>query len=313
MRTVDLPDGRTLAVRSAVRDDIAAIRALFERLSPEDRYRRFFSGFRPDEGFVARLLERPEDRGAMLVAEVTDGSGSEVVAEAEYAVLADGDAELALTVDRRWRGWLAAFLLDALLELAASRGVRNLRAEVLVRNRAMLALVRSRGYAALDTGDPAVVETVISSTGDVPSWPPVRHGPRVLVEVPGAHWRFAAGLRDDGAHVMGCPGPDRRRTGCPLLSDGRCPLVDGADIVIDALGDDDPAAAALLEAHRRAGTRHLVVDVSRGSPEGPLPPGAVAVDRPDPDEVRALVAGLLCVSVDDDGPDGSVQPDRDVR
>jgi GNAT superfamily N-acetyltransferase len=313
-RAVDLPDGRRLVIRPAVRGDVPAICALFGRLSPEDRYRRFFSGFRPDEAFVTQLVDRRDDQGAMLLAEVTTDSGSEVVAEAQYGVRPDGDGELAITVDRQWRGWLASYLLDALLELAAARSVLNLRAEVLVQNRPMIALVHSRGYAALDKADPAVALSVISTTGDVPTWPPVRSGTRVLVEVPGAHWRFAPGLRGDAVELMGCPGPARRRTGCPLLRDGRCPLVEGADIVVNALGPDDPHATELLEAHRRRGTRHLVVDVSRGRPATPLPAGAVEVDRPDAEEIRRLVAALLSLPVADAGSsDDPVQPERDVR
>lgn len=303
MRVVDLPDGRELRVRPAAARDVRSLCALFERLGPEDRRRRFFSGFHPDEAFFARLVERPPERGLLLVAEVPGPEGDEVVAEAEYGVLDDGDAEVAITVDPAWRGWLAPYLLDALATEAAARGVGNLRAEVLVENRPMLALVRSRGYAVVETGDCSVVDAAISTSGTVPGWPPVRERPRVLVEVPGAHWRFGPALRADGFDVIGCSGPERRPGGCPLLRGEGCPLVEGADLVVQALGPDDPQSSALLDAHRRAGTRVLVVDVSRGGPVGELPAHAITIDRPAPEEVVALVRSLL------DLP----QPDRDAR
>lgn len=302
IRATVLPDGRRIDVRLATAADVPRLRALFDRLSPEDRYRRFFSGFHPGEVWVADLVARPADRGAVLVAEVSGGGSPEVVAEAEYAVLEDGDGELALTVDRPWRGWLAPYLLDALLELAASRGVPNLRAEVLVQNRPMVALLRLRGYATVDTGDSTVIDGVVSTTGEVPSWPPVRSRPRVLVEVPGAHWRFAPGLRAAGVDVIGCPGPDRRMRTCPMLRGERCPLVEAADIVVHALGADDHASAALLDAHRRAGTRQLVVDVTRADDDVVIPPGAAVVDRPTTEEVRDLVRTLLALPVDDGHP-----------
>lgn len=160
-RTIRLPDGRTLTVRPARTDDVPGIVALFERLSPEDRYRRFFSGFHPDEDFVARLVERPPAEGRLLVAEVSTATGSEIVAEAQYGRSPAGDAELALTVDRRWRGWLAPFLLDVLVREAKASGIASLRAEVLVQNRPMLALLRSRGCTRCETGDPCVSELVI--------------------------------------------------------------------------------------------------------------------------------------------------------
>lgn len=306
-RSVELPDGRHLVVRPATAGDVPGLVALFEALGPEDRYRRFFSGFRPDDAFVRALVDRPPGRGAMLVVEVTSDEGPAIVAEAEYGVQEDGDGELAITVDRAWRGWLAPYLLDALVELAASRGVGNLRAEVLVQNRPMLALVQRRPHASVATGDPTLVDAVIGTGGGMPSWPPVRRGPRVLVEVPGAHWRLTPALLGAGVDVVGCSGPSRQVGGCPLLQGPGCPLVDGADVVVHALGADDPESAALLDAHAAAGTRHLVVDVTRGRPDGPLPAGATEVERPTAEEVRALVSSLLDLVVDE------VQDEREAR
>lgn len=295
VRTIDLPDGRRVVVRAPTTADIPGVCALYERLTPTERHRRFFSGFHPDEEFVAGLVERPPDRGAMLVVEVDGADDAEIVAEAEYGLLDDGDGELGITVDHRWRGWLAPYLLDALLEVAASHGVENLRAEVLVENRPMLALVRARGYAAVDTDDRCVLDAVIGTHGPVPSWPPVRRGPRVLVEVPGAHWRLGPALREAGVDVLGCPGPRGRADGCPLVRGEGCPLAEGADVVVHALGADDPGALAVLEAHHDAGTRHVVVDVRRGRHARSLPAGAVEVEDPTPDEIRALVRSLLAL------------------
>lgn len=302
VRSIDLPDGRHLVVRPPTSADIPRICALYERLTPTERHRRFFSGFHPDDEFVAGLVERPAARGAMLVVEVSDGIEVEIVAEAEYGLLDDGDGELGITVDHRWHGWLAPYLLDALIEVAASRGVDNLRAEVLVENRPMLALVRARGYAAVDTDDRCVLDAVIGTHGSVPSWPPVRRGPRVLVEVPGAHWRLAAAVREGGMDVLGCPGPHGRPDGCPLVRGLGCPLAEGADLVVHALGADDPQARAVFEAHRELGTRHVIVDVRQHRHVGSLPVGAVEVEDPTPEEIRALVRSLLALPDDDGGP-----------
>lgn len=308
MRSIALPDGRHLVVRAPTRSDIPGICALYERLGPTERHRRFFSGFHPDAEFVAGLVERDPARGAMLVVEVDDGDGAEIVAEAEYGLLDDGDGELGITVDHRWRGWLAPYLLDALLELAASRGVPNLHAEVLVENRPMLAMVQARGYAAVETDDRCVLDAVVSTQGSVPSWPPVRRGPRVVVEVPGAHWRLGPALREVGVDVLGCAGPRGRPEGCPLVRGEGCPLAEGADLVVHALGADDAGALAVLDAHRRAGTRHVVVDVRRGHHAGALPAGAVEVEDPTPEEIQALVRSLLALP----DPDGIGSP-QEVR
>lgn len=66
------------------------------------------------------------------------------------AILPDGNGEFALTVADGWRGWLGPYLLDALVAVAAARGVPNLQADILVSNIRMLALVSNRGYVTLD-------------------------------------------------------------------------------------------------------------------------------------------------------------------
>lgn len=294
VRTVDLPDGRRVVVRHAGRGDATGLLALFDRLDPMDRHRRFFSGFRPDEAFVDHLLGLADEGGAILVAEVvTEGAGA-IVGEAEFAVLPDGDGELGITVDRDWRGWLPPYLLDALAEVAAGRGVPNLRAVILVENRPMLVLVRARGMATVDADDRCILEAVFGTDSDVPSWPVGQDRPRVLIEVQGGRSRLTPELRAAGYDVRGCAGPSARPDhACPLLSGRRCPLVDGADVVVHALGHDDPAAVALLDAHAASGTRRLVVDVRRGDSLDDAPEGAVALATPTPAEVRAAIEALL--------------------
>lgn len=56
---------------------------------------------------------------------VISDDGERIVGEAEYILLPGGDGELAITVAPDWRGWLGPYLLDTLLEVAASRGVAN--------------------------------------------------------------------------------------------------------------------------------------------------------------------------------------------
>lgn len=259
--TVRLPDGRAVVVREAVLADVPGLVALFEGLTPDDRHRRFFSGYRPDDAFVRALLDRPPAEGRLLVAEVSGPAGSDIVAEAEYARLPDGDGELAMTVDRRWRGWLGPFLLDALLQVADAAGIPNLRAEVLAQNRPMLALLRSRGCAIVERGDPCVTAVVVGAHGAAPSWAPGSAHPRVLLEATGGRWQLTGKLGEAGVPLLRCPGPIVRAVNvpCPLLDGATCPLADGADVIVHALGRDDPRCAAVLDAHRRSGAR--VVEV----------------------------------------------------
>lgn len=147
--TVSLSGGRTLTVRTVTETDVEGLNALFEGLSDEDRYYRFFSLSQPGRKFLEQMARAEDEGGYRLVATVS-GPENKLVAEAGYALLPDGNGEFALTVAGGWRGWLGPYLLDALVAAAAARGVPNLQADILVGNIPMLTLVSNRGYVRLD-------------------------------------------------------------------------------------------------------------------------------------------------------------------
>jgi ribosomal protein S18 acetylase RimI-like enzyme len=241
-RSIALAHGDTMVVRPAAEADVPGLARLYGELSPDDLRRRFFSVYHPSTEFLTRVA-RGDDGRIGLVAVVPDGR---IVAEADYAPLVDGDAEFAIVVAPDWRGWLGPYLLDALVDEAAERGVPNLQAEILVENRPMLALVRARGYAMLDGTDYSVVRVTIGTSSDTPTWPRgpgARERPRVLVESPGGRWRHEQAARDAGFDVVVCPGPARgTKPHCPILAGEPCPLAGGADAVVYALRADDQRA-----------------------------------------------------------------------
>jgi GNAT superfamily N-acetyltransferase len=291
-RTIALPRGGSLVVRQSDPGDAVALQQLYDGLSLDDRYRRFFSGSLPPD-FAERWAALGERGGVGLVAVIANGE-EHIVAEAGFGVLADGDGEFAITVSREWRGWLGAYLLDVLVEEAARRGVRNLRAEILVENTAMLALVRSRGYAVLDDDDWSSVRVTISTTGSTPDWPEVDDRPRVLVEAPGGRWSSAGDAQTRGMQVITCPGPERAPPGgCPALEGRPCPLAAHADVIVFAFPPSDPRAQALLAAHPRLHEAvPLVVAPPASGASFVVPEGATPVACTPAAEVIELVSAL---------------------
>lgn len=298
LRAARLPNGDRMVIREAVPDDADELLRLTRRLSPEDRWRRYFSVFHPDRAFIERRIALPRRGGVLLVAELHPADPDEtshIVGEAGCSARDDGDGDLDIIVDRTARGWLAPSLLDVLREQAALRGFPNLRAQMLLGNRPMLALVRARGCAIVDSEDRSVVETTMATTGDTPCWPPVRDHPRVLVEVRGSRWRGSSELVPAGIDVIACGGPSARQAvgPCPMLDGRRCPLVEGADVVVHSLPGTDGDARALLDAHGRMGTHPLVIEVGTGDPAIHAPAGAVALARATPAQLREVVDALL--------------------
>jgi hypothetical protein len=255
MRTVPLRDGRVLSVRPVCQADVPGLSALYDGLSDDDRYRRFFSSYRPPESFFERIGTVIDRGGFGVVATVRSCGVEQIVAEANYEPLPNGDGELAMTVAAEWRGWLGPYLLDSLVEGAAARGVPNLEADVLVTNRSMLAVLRSRGYASVGSNDWSTLRLVIGTRGHTPVWstgpssPGHESRPRVLVEAPGGRWHAADEAATEGLRVMVCSGPRGARPRCPALAGKPCPLAADADAIVVSNAPDDERWRALVDAH----------------------------------------------------------------
>jgi hypothetical protein len=262
---IALPGGRTLTVRPATTDDAGGLEALYGSLSTDDRRRRFFTGSRPPRGLIQRFLETTDKGGLWLVA-VTDGD--EIVADGGYTMRSDGDGELALTVKRPWRGWLGAYLLDAVLSDAAERGVKNLRADILAENRPMLRLIERRGFATVNDPDWTVVTAIVPTHGPRPCWPPSHLRRRLLVEGAGGRWHGAAEAWRDGWDVVSCAGPGSRQVpACPIVDGRPCPLVEGADLVVVATQPKEDIRAALLACHAQVRSSPPILDEATVSAE----------------------------------------------
>ena len=123
-----------MEVRPVRADDADRVRRLFERLSPESIYRRFFTLFPAPPASVLRRLTVVDHRDHEALA-VLDGD--EIVALASWdrpAHTAD-EAEVAILVEDAWqhRG-LGGALMRMLTGEAARRGISVLNATVLADN-----------------------------------------------------------------------------------------------------------------------------------------------------------------------------------
>jgi hypothetical protein len=255
---LELPGDVELVVRLIEADDVAAVTELHQRLSPEAIYRRFFTSVLPRASFFERLATVAERGGLGVVAEVIaapDPDQLGIVAEVDVEPLANGDGEIAIVVDGRWRGWLGPYLVEIVCREAARMGVPNLEAEVLTCNRQMRALTRSRGEAFLPTSDWQEVRVVFSTDGPAPSWL-AGDRPRILVEQRGVAFDAVAGLQAAGFDVIACAGRTAGRPACPVLHGGTCPLAAGADVIVVAM-PPSPERDELVDAHR-AGTVPVV-------------------------------------------------------
>jgi GNAT superfamily N-acetyltransferase len=142
-----LADGTQVRLRLLGPEDREKLVAAFDRLSPESRYRRFFSATpRLPEKLLRRLLDTDGWNHLAIGAETVtaDPAQAEGVGVARFIRLPDEPdvAEAAVTVvDDMQRRGLGTLLVSALTEAARERGITRFRAEVLRTNEAVQALL----------------------------------------------------------------------------------------------------------------------------------------------------------------------------
>ena len=252
VREYHLGDGRAVVLRPASPGDVPAIARLYQGLSSESFYRRFFSEH-PAPALLAQLASVGGGTVCLVAAAPADPGC--LAAEARYVPIAPGTAELALTVDDGYQGaGMGRLLLDALIERASQDGLDRLRAVVQLGNTPMLRLLQRYGCVlAAPTEDFSVAFLEISAAGGMPGWPAGSEGHRVLVERRG--WfddQRVAALRSAGQEVRQCTGPVQRAgRPCPLITSGQCRLAEEADLILSLLPGGEPDCAAVLAAHRR--------------------------------------------------------------
>lgn len=143
-REIVLKDGSRLRIRPITPDDERRLSALYERLSRQTAYQRFFTVMRRLPPDWAHILANVDYRRRLaLVAELQAGAEPELVAVARYEPAGEPDAaEVAFVVQDGWQNrGLGTILLHALLEAAGARGIRRFRAYVLSDNHRMLDLL----------------------------------------------------------------------------------------------------------------------------------------------------------------------------
>jgi RimJ/RimL family protein N-acetyltransferase len=141
-----LLDGGIARIRTVQPSDAEALHAMYEGVSADALWLRFFSvSTAVVERDIAALTRAPDDDHASLLAEI----GSHVVGVATFERLGDEptNAEVAFLVDDAHRGkGIGTLLLGQLATLASKYGIVRFVAETLPVNSAMLHVFRDAGF-----------------------------------------------------------------------------------------------------------------------------------------------------------------------
>lgn len=180
-RTLTLPTRERVRVRPIRPDDAPRLSELYDRLSRDTRYQRFFNVMRRLPPDWARFLATVDyDRRFALVAEDLAAPTTTVIGVARYESSADTAAEVAFVVEDRWQGkGLGTLLLTELFRAATENGLTRLRAFVLADNRRMLALLAKHGEVLERRMEQGVVDLLLAPKATAtPPCPPPPPSPR---------------------------------------------------------------------------------------------------------------------------------------
>ena len=142
-----LRNGAAVTFRAIRPGDRDRIREAYSRLSPEAIYLRAFR-YKKDlnERELARITDVDFEREVALVVTTGVGPQEAVIAGGRYVSTEKAAAEVAFTVDERYRGQgIASRLLKHLAAIARDRGITRFDAEVLANNQPMLSVFARSG------------------------------------------------------------------------------------------------------------------------------------------------------------------------
>jgi GNAT superfamily N-acetyltransferase len=145
-----LRDGRKAEIRALRPDDRADLLAAVGRIGAQSLRRRFF-GLRREfsEAEVDYYVNVDFVAHVALVAVAEEGGHPAIVGGARYIVIEPGKAEIAFAVVDTYQGQgLGGALMRHLATIARDAGLRELIAEVLAENGAMLRVFERSGYPA---------------------------------------------------------------------------------------------------------------------------------------------------------------------
>jgi ribosomal protein S18 acetylase RimI-like enzyme len=157
-----LGDGCAIEIRALRREDEADMLAAVGKTSAQSLQRRFFVMKRHfSDKERAFFLDVDFNNHVAIVAVAEERGGKVIVGGGRYIVFEPGRAEMAFVVIDAWQGrGVGSILMRHLVEIASGAGLKELTAEVLPENAAMIKVFGKFGFRPAPRRDPQVLHLV---------------------------------------------------------------------------------------------------------------------------------------------------------
>jgi acetyltransferase len=154
-------EGPRVTLRPIRPEDAEMEKDFIRELSAESRYFRFMDTLRElTPQMLVRFTQIDYDREMAFVATLRAQDAEREVGVARYVANPDGEScEYAIVIADGWQGkGLGRRMMEQLIAVARSRGLRSMVGHVLAENRGMLALAQKLGFVIGDSTEGATVK-----------------------------------------------------------------------------------------------------------------------------------------------------------
>jgi acetyltransferase len=161
-----LPDGADIVIRPISPED-AELEQIFVRgLSEEARYFRFMDTLQElTQSMLVRFTQIDYDREMALIAVLEQDDKEVELGVCRYITNPDGEScEFALVIADEWQHkGIGLKLMNSLMQVAVSKGLKLMEGEVMGTNHAMLALVERLGFNISTSPDDVAIKRVVKT------------------------------------------------------------------------------------------------------------------------------------------------------
>jgi RimJ/RimL family protein N-acetyltransferase len=159
-----LRDGSAVDIRALRREDEADMLIALEKASVQSLQRRFFVMRRHfSDKERAFFMDIDFKNHVALVAYAEEAGRKVLVGGSRYITFEPGRAEMAFMVVDTWQGrGVGSTLMRHLVKIASEAGLKELTAEILPENAAMLKIFRKFGFKPAARRDPQTVHLALS-------------------------------------------------------------------------------------------------------------------------------------------------------
>lgn len=158
-----LKDHCQIEIRAIRRADEADMLAAVGKTSAQSLQRRFFVMKRHfSDNERAFFMDVDFRNHVAIVAIADDGDSNVIIGGGRYIVFEPGRAEMAFVVIDAWQGrGVGSILMRHLIKMASNAGLRELTAEVLPENAAMIKVFGKFGFTSTRHTDPQTLHLVL--------------------------------------------------------------------------------------------------------------------------------------------------------